>query len=231
VRTVPARVLTVLGVSRTSRAPAHKGRSFWLNLGRALSWHRRKLAVLAAIGAVLTAVTAAAPSGPPTLRVVRAVNELASGAVVTAADVRLADVVEGALPDAPLTDLGTAVGRRLTGPVARDQVLTGLDLMASPGMLGPGRVIAPLRLADADVARLVQAGSMIDVIAADPEGGGAKPIAQSVRVLLVPARPNDDSQTQTADNGALILVDVDVPTATLLAQAAASSRISVVLRM
>ena len=219
------------GVSGISRGSTRRGRNFLLNLGRALSWHRRKLAVLAAVGAVLTAVTAATPAGPPTLRVVRATTQLASGTVITAADVSLAEVAEAALPQAPLTEVSAVVGRRPAGPVAKDQVLTALDLIRTPGTVMAGHVIAPLRLADADVAALVQAGSMIDVIAADPEGGGAKPIARSVRVLTVPAPPDEESRTRTAEDGALVLVDVDVPTATLLAQAAATSRISIVLRM
>jgi len=187
--------------------------------------------VLAAVGAVLTAVAAASPAGPPTLEVVRAASRLASGTLVTAADVRLSEVVEAALPEAPLTDVSAVVGRRLVGPAARGEVLTALDVISGPGSVGAGHVVAPLRLDDADVAALIQPGLLIDVIAADPEGAGAKPIARSVRVLTVPAPTDEGSRTRTAEGGALVLVDVDVPTATLLAQAAATSRISVVLRM
>jgi Flp pilus assembly protein CpaB len=206
-------------------------RSFLRNLGRAMSWHRRKLAVVAAIAAILTAVAAAAPAGPPTLRVVRATGQLASGSVVSASDVEVAEVVEAALPRGALSDPAAVIGSRLVGPVAGNQVLTKLDVVDGPEATGAGHVIAPLRLADPDFGALVRPGALIDVIATDPEGGGARVIATAVRVLTVPPPPSEDDRMRSADNGVLVLVDVDPKTATLLAQAAAGSKISIVLRL
>ena len=228
-RTISASVLNVLGMSKVSAGFTPGRRSFLHNLGRAMSWHRRKLAVVAAIAAVLTAVAAAAPTGPPTLRVVRATGQLASGSVVSASDVEVAEVVEAALPRGALSDPAEVIGSRLVGPVADHQVLTGLDVVTGPA--GAGHVVAPLRLADPDLGELVQPGALIDVIAADPEGGRARVIATAVQVLTVPPVPRDDDRTRSAENGVLVLVDVDPKTATLLAQAAASSRISIVLRL
>lgn len=197
------------------------------DLRRAASWHRRKLAIVAAIAAVLTAVAAAAPQAPPTLRVVRATTDLTSGAIVRSSDITVSSVAEDALPRGALVDPTAVVGRRSLGPVAEGQVLTALDLSGTSWGIGPGHVIAPLRLADPEVAFLLQPGSIINVIAADPEGQ-ANVVAAGVRVLLVPAPPAGEG-ARTAD-GALVLVDVDAETATLLAQAAATTRISVVLR-
>ena len=197
------------------------------DLRRAASWHRRKLAIVAAIAAVLTAVAAAAPQAPPTLRVVRATTDLTSGAIVRSSDITVSSVAEDALPRGALVDPTAVVGRRSIGPVAEGQVLTALDLSGTSWGIGPGHVIAPLRLADPEVAVLLQPGSIINVIAADPEGQ-ANVVAAGVRVLLVPAPPAGEG-ARTAD-GALVLVDVDAETATLLAQAAATTRISVVLR-
>jgi pilus assembly protein CpaB len=229
--TISASVLSVPGMSKVSAGFTPGRRSFLHNLGRAMSWHRRKLAVIAAIAAVLTAVAAAAPTGPPTLRVVRATGQLASGSVVSASDVEVAEVVEAALPRGALSDPAGVIGSRLVGPVADHQVLTGLDVVTVPAVAGAGHVIAPLRLADPDLAELVHPGALIDVIAADPEGGGARVIATAVRVLTVPPLPREDDRMRSAENGVLLLVDVDPKTATLLAQAAASSRISMVLRL
>jgi pilus assembly protein CpaB len=218
-------------MAKVSPGVAPARRNFLHNVRRALSWHRRKLAVLAAIAAVLTAVTAAAPAGPPTLRVVRATGQLASGTVVSAGDVEVAAVVEAALPRGALSDPAAVIGSRLVGPVAEDQVLTRLDVVSGPVVTGAGHVVAPLRLADPDLATLVQPGAVIDVIAADPEGGGARVIAAAVRVLTVPPLPREEDRTRTSDAGALVMVDVDLKTATLLAQAEASSRISIALRL
>jgi pilus assembly protein CpaB len=230
-RTISESVLNVPGMSKVSAGFTPGGRSFLHNLRRALSWHRRKLAVLAAIAAVLTAVTAAAPTGPPTLRVVRATGQLASGSVVSASDVEVAEVVAAALPRGALADPAEVIGSRLVGPVAEDQVLTGLDVVAGPAGVGAGHVIAPLRLADQDFGVLVQPGALIDVIAAAPEGDAARVVATAIRVLTVPPPPSEEDRTRSSENGALVLVDVDPRTATLLAQAAASSRISIVLRL
>jgi hypothetical protein len=137
--------------------------------------------------------------------------------------------VEDALPHGALVDATAVVSRRVVGPVAEGQVLTGLDLLGTSPAIGPGHVIAPLRLADPEVAALLQPGSLTDVIAADPDGGGAASVvATGVRVLIVPAAASEQA-AGTAD-GALVLVEVDAKTATLLAGAAANSRISVILR-
>jgi pilus assembly protein CpaB len=207
------------------RTPQHR---FLRDLRRAASWHRRKLAIVAAIAAVLSAVAAAAPPAPPTSRVVRATTDLTSGAIVRSSDITVSSIAEDALPRGALVDPTAVVGRRLIGPVADGQVLTALDLLGTSWGIGPGHVIAPLRLADSEVAALLQPGALIDVIAADPEGGQANVVATRVRVLTVPASPA--SEGVSAADGALVLVDVDAETATLLAEAAASTRISVVLR-
>jgi pilus assembly protein CpaB len=230
-RTISAPVLNVRGMAKVSPTYRPGGRGFLHNMRRAVSWHRRKLAVLAAIAAVLTVVSAAAPAGPPTLRVVRATGLLAAGSVVSASDVELAEVVEAALPRGALSDPEAVIGSRLVGPVAERQVLTEVDLLSRHAAADAGHVVAPLRLADSDLGALVQPGALIDVIAADREGGGANVIATAVRVLTVPPPPRDDDRTGSTESGALLLVEVDSKTATLLAQAAASSRISIVLRL
>jgi pilus assembly protein CpaB len=206
---------------------AHR-RRFLRELRRAVSWHRRKLAIVAAIAAVLSAVAAAAPPAPPTVQVVRATKDLASGAIVRSGDISVSALVEEALPRGALMDSTVAVGRRVIGPVAEGQILTGLDLLSTSSGIRPGHVIAPLRLADPEVAVLLQPGAVIDVIAADPEGGEANVVATEVTVLTVPASQSGE-ETGTHD-GALVLLEVNAKTATLLAAAAANSTVSVTLR-
>jgi pilus assembly protein CpaB len=200
-------------------------------LVRAASWHRRKLAVVAAVAAVLTGITAASPPDPPTVRVVRAVAQLDGGAVLDSGDVRLVALPRDAVPERALTAIDAAVGQSLTGPIAAGQVLTDLDTGSGRRSVRAGRLLAPLRLADADVAAVLAVGDLIDVIAADAQAGRASVIASSIRVVRVPPAP-DDSAMVSADrsSGALLLVEVDVKTATLLAQAAVSSQLSVVVR-
>ncbi|MDF2747025.1 MAG: cpaB [Propionibacteriaceae bacterium] len=201
-------------------------RRFLRDLRRAVSWHRRKLAIVAAVAAVLSAVAAAAPPASPAVDVVRATTNLASGAIVRSGDITVSALVEEALPRGALVDSTVALGRRVIGPVAEGQVLTALDLLGTSSGIRPGHVIAPLRLADPEVAVLLQPGALIDVIAAD-QGGEASVVAAGVTVLTVPAPPFEEA-ARTAD-GALVLVEVESKAALLLAAAAANSRISVVL--
>ena len=209
-------------------SPPGRRRRFLRDLRRAVSWHRRKLAVVAAIAAVLSAVSAAAPAGPPTLRVVRAATELPTGALVGAQDVSLAEVAEDALPRGALVDPALVIGHRVLGPVAEGQVLTRVHLLAGQVGVAAGHVVSPLRIADPEVATLLHPGEAIDVIAADPEGAAAAVVAKEVKVLAIPP-PQSELANSTATEGALVLVEVEDKTATLLAQAAATTRISLVL--
>ena len=208
-------------------SPPRRRRRLLRDLRRAVSWHRRKLAVVATIAAVLSAVSAAAPSGPPTVRVVRATAELPSGALVGAQDVSVAEVAEDSLPRGALADPELVIGHRVLGPVAEGQVLTRLHLLAGQVGVAAGEVVSPLRIADPEVASLLHPGSVIDVIAADLEGAAATVVAREVEVLAIP--PPQSGTANGAAEGALVLVEVDDKTAILLAQAAATTRISLVL--
>jgi pilus assembly protein CpaB len=189
-------------------------------------WHRRKLAVLAALAAVLTGLAATASEGPPTLTVVRAAGKLAGGTLLDASDLELSRVVERDAPEGAIQAIDELVGRRLAGPVAEGQILTPLALAASAADATRGRVVAPLRLADADLAALLRAGDLVDVIAANDQTADASVIAQVVRVVSVP-EPMDGAEAVT---GALVLVEVTPETARALAQAAVSASLTVIWR-
>lgn len=198
------------------------------SLLRAVSWHRRKLAVIAAVLAVLTGINAAAPRPPDTVAVLRAVESLAGGEPVRTAQVRLADVAAGAVPEEALTDPTQAVDRILAAPVPKGQVLTEADLIGDR-TLRPGRVLAPVRLADAGLAAVLRPGDLIDIVAADGQGGPATAVAEGVRVITIPAT---DGTTTRPDSGAgvLVLVEVDGATALELARAGSRSSLSVIWR-
>lgn len=205
--------------------PTSPRRHLWRGLGRAVSWHRRKLAIVAAVAAVLTGVAAVSPEGPPTLSVVRATTQIAGGAVVGPGDVEVAEVVAADAPEGAMTDPAAVLGRRLTAPVAEGQVLTGLALLSTRAGT-PGRVIAPLRLADADIAALLRPGQIVDVVATDQQTTNAAVVADGVRVVTIPAVGEQDG----SQAGALVLVEVTVEEATTLARAAVSGALTVIWR-
>ncbi len=197
------------------------------SLGRAVSWHRRKLAVVAAIAAVLSGIAAANPEDPPTVRVLRSTTQLAGGRVLTDADVEVAEVTAGDVPAGALVDPDEVVGQVVAGPVADGQIMTALTLVSQRSALPRGRVIAPMRLADADLAALLRPGERVDVVVAERDSEKAAVIAEGVRVVTVPAVPEPDQQSQS---GALVLVEVDLEAATLLARAAVSGTLTVLWR-
>jgi pilus assembly protein CpaB len=192
---------------------------------RAASWHRRKLAVLAAVATVLTGLAAVAPPVPPTTPVVRTRTALAGGVVLAADDLEVVDLPQSDLPDRAVAGLDDLVGRRLAAPVSRHQVLTAAALVSVDGAVGVGHVLAPVRLADADVVALLRPGDLVDVIASASDGGATSTVARSVRVVTVPAHDPDDQGTTT---GALVVLDLDDGDAEPLARAAAAGSLTVV---
>ena len=202
-----------------------------LDLGRVVSWHRRKLAVLAAVAAVLTAITVAAPPDPPTVQVVRAAVPLAPGSTITADEVRLEQLPESAVPREYVDQVAAVVGRTVVAGVPTGQVLTTQSTLTDHAA-DPGRVIAPLRLDDADVVSLLRAGDRVDVLSAAGEGGTAAVLVQRARIVTIPTPDSSDGIGLGASDsaGALVLLDVDLRAATRLAQAAVATRLSVVLR-
>jgi len=190
-----------------------------------VSWHRRKLAVLAAVAAVLTGLAAAAPPAPPTTTVVRAREALTGGVVLTADDLEVVDLPRDGLPDRAAGDPAALVGRRLAAPVPRRQVLTPAALASAGSAVGVGHVLAPVRLADGDVVALLRPGDLVDVIASTSDGGRTATVARSVRVVTVPVRDADDAGTAT---GALVVLDVGEADAEPLARAAATGSLTVI---
>jgi len=197
-------------------------------LARAASWHRRKLAVVAAIAAVLTGISAAAPAGPVMITAVRARTQLAGGTVLSASDIGVDRVAAADVPDGVVTDPDDLVGKTLAAPVAANQMMTLLATTSSRDAVAADHVIAPLKLADSAQAALLQPGDVVDVVAADAEAEQAAVIAARARVVTVPEVPDD--RAGPAPEGALVLVDVDAQTATALAQAAASATLSIIWR-
>ena len=197
-------------------------------LARAASWHRRKLAVVAAVAAVLTGVSAAAPEGPAMITVVKARSQLPGGTVVSASDLVLDRVAASDVPDGVLTDPLALVGKTLAAPVAENQMMTPLIATAARTSVSPGHVIAPLRLADSALATLLRPGDVVDVIAAEARAEQAAVIAAGARVVTVTELP--DEGVGPGPDGALVLIDVDAQTAAVLAHAAASATLSIIWR-
>jgi pilus assembly protein CpaB len=184
--------------------------------------------VLAVLAAVLTGISAAAPEGPPTAPVVRATAELPGGTRLAAAHLRVDEVVAADAPEGIVADPADLVGRTVAAPVAKGQIMTELDITSARDPAGRGRVLAPLRLADAEVVAMLRAGDVVDVLAADAQSEQAYVAGRGVRVVTVPQPPDPEVGTHPA--GALVLVEVDLETARVLARAAVAATLTVIWR-
>jgi pilus assembly protein CpaB len=217
--------------------------SRWLReLRRAVSWHRRLLASGLAAGAVALTISALQPPPPRTVAVLAARHDLGGGAPLGKGDVMTVRLPAGLVPSGALPPGSAAEHLTLAAPVRRGEPLTDARIVG-PGLLAghagpePEAVAAPVRLADAEMAHLVRTGDRVDVLAADarPESAGsdapARLVAAGVRVLAVP-RPADDGAfgAPQVSEGALVVVETTPDTAGVLARAAVTARLSVVIR-
>ena len=158
---------------------------------------------------------------------VRATTQLAGGAVIRAGDLDVGEIAAADAPDSVVDDPADVIGAMLTGPVAKGQVITPLDLLADRTTLAAGRVVAPLRLADTDLAGLLRPGEIVDVMSADAQAGRAAVVATGVRVVTIPAVGSVEPATSA---GALVLVEVTPAEAAALARAAVSGTLTVLWR-
>lgn len=215
--------------------------STWAGLRPVRRWLRRRrraLGAVAAGAAVFTVVSAVSPPAPATVPAVVAAREIPAGSVLRAADLLRAEVPAALAPAGALTDPGAAIGRPVGGAVRPGEVLTDVRLVsgaATAGGGGPtdpasGLAAAPVRLADAEAARLLRAGDLVDVLGATPEGS-ADVIAEAVRVLSVPRPPEGGGflAGDGAAGGALVVLEVDRDTARALAGAAAAGVLTAAL--
>lgn len=131
---------------------------------------RRPLATLFAAAAAWLALLTLRPDPPPTVRVLAAARDLPAGATLAPSDVRPVPFPAGAVPSGAIRS--GATGRVLAGPMRRGEPLTDVRVIGDRLLRGhgPGKVAAPVRIADADTVRLVRPGDRIDVLAAPPEG-------------------------------------------------------------
>ncbi len=191
---------------------------------RFVARYRRWLAAVLAALTVLAVVRVLAPPSPPTTEVLVATRDLPAGSRLRGDDVRVVAMPESAVAPTTLHSAAAAVGRTVAGPVAAHEMLTagrlvGRSLVAG---LGADQVAAPVRMADADAVRLLQAGDRIDVFAPAPDGLTAPAV---VRGALVAALPDPTTDAGHAA-GSLVVIAVSSEQASRLAQEASRAPLS-----
>jgi len=188
---------------------------------------RRPLAALCAALAVLAALQAVSPPPPPSRSVLVAANDLAGGEVLATADLTRADFTPDSVPSGVLTTEADALGRTTAAPVRAGEPLTDVRLMSGSLLAGyPGRVAAPVRVADPGSVALLRIGDRVDVLAADPQGRrDAVVVAHDAPVVALPRA----AETALASGG-LVVLAVHEETARAVAAASVSAYLSVTIR-
>ena len=179
-----------------------------------------------------------------------AARDLPAGTVLAAGDLDVAAMAPRVAPDGSSTESGPLIGRQLSGRVRRGEELTDARLDDGPLELpGAGMVSAPVRLADAQAARLFQPGQRVDVLAADTsttpgiDAAPSEPSEPSRATLLRrtcrswrcrarfrrPARGGGDANDSIGVDGALVVLATSAAQAQALAQAEVSARLSAVV--
>jgi hypothetical protein len=114
--------------------------------------------------------------------------------------------VPGDLAQAP-------AGRTLAAPLRAGEAVTDVRLVGPALTEGyPGLSAVPVRLPDAGMVDLLRVGDRIDLVSADPQGGGASVVASDVPVLAVP--DGSAAAGATGLSGSLVVVGAepaDVP--------------------
>ena len=190
--------------------------------------HRRPLAVLCAVVAVVASVRAGEAPPPARSMVLTAAVDLPAGVVVAPSDLTMRAVEQSSVPSGALRDAAAAVGRTTSAPVRRGEPLTDVRLVTGSLLRGrPGTVGVPVRIGDPAAVRLLRVGDRVDLVASDPQGRQpARTVAGDVPVLAV---PRASGQGDGLTSGAMVVVGVPEADALGLAEASVSAFLSVVL--
>ncbi len=151
---------------------------------RAVLRRRRLLAAVLAAVAVVSGIQAATAPAPARVPVLVAAHDLPAGVVLAGDDLTETAFDPGSVPDDLAVD---AVGRTLAAPLRRGEAVTDVRLVGPDLAEGyPGVTAVPVRLPDAGMVDLLRVGDRVDLVAADPQGGGARVVATDVPVLAIP---------------------------------------------
>jgi len=181
----------------------------------------RNLRRALAAGLLITAgvLTLSDRPGPqPGVHVLAVVRDLGSGSTLGSSDVTTLVVAQA--PDGALRITSEAVGRLLSAPVRKGEVLTDVRLVSGAGPdPGPGRVAVPIRPADPGTVELLTPGVHVAVLAV-PENGSATVLAADAVVLSIPPPSKSDPSRR------LVVLAVPTPAADRITATAATGTLA-----
>ncbi len=190
--------------------------------------HRRLIVAGLAAVALVQIVQTLAPPAKPTSPVVVAAHDLEAGAVIGSHDVHVVRLDPDLVPAGASTTTEQVVGDTVAAPMRVGEALTDRRVVG-PALIASydeGLVATPVRIQDADVAMLLRAGDRIDVYAATGDvGATAQQVVSDATVVMIPR-----IEDKNTSNGALIVLALSPIDSARLAQASATTQLSVSLR-
>jgi len=183
----------------------------------------RNLRRALAAGLLITAGVLALSDRPgqqPGVHVLAVVRDLGSGSTLRSSDVTALAVAQA--PDGALRITSEAVGRLLSAPVRKGEVLTDVRVRLVSGAgpdPGPGRVAVPIRPADPGTVELLTPGVHVAVLAV-PESGSATVLAADAVVLSIPPPSKSDPSRR------LVVLAVPTPAADRITATAATGTLA-----
>ncbi len=193
---------------------------------RPLVRHRRLIAATLAAGAVFCLARVVAPAQPEVSAVVVAARDLTGGTVVRADDVRTVQMPPDVVPAGAFSAEAAALGASVAAPMRAGEPLTDRRVLGAALIDGypAGTVASPVRIEDADVVALLRPGDRLDLYAPTGDSGLAARIVTDAVVMMLPRAD------ETSRGGALVVLAVSQAEAAEIAEASASSMLSVSLR-
>jgi pilus assembly protein CpaB len=210
----------------------------WQELLSRLAVRRRLVAAALAGVAVLAGLHAVRPTPSATHTVWIAARDLTGGQTLRGADLATERLPVADVPTGALTPPVSPAGRLLAAPLRRGEPVTDVSLLGRSLLAAtstPGDVAVPVRVADGPAAlTLVEAGDMVDVIAAGDAGDSAPEspttVVHDVRVLATPSESAASDGNDASGSDGLLIVEASPHQAAALATAATHAELSVAVR-
>lgn len=170
-----------------------------------VSWHRRGLAAVLAVLAVLSLAAHLTEPPPDQTQVVRVTRQVGAGAPITRGDVEVV-AVEGALaPSQALRTLDEVVGQHALTTLTPGTLLQE-SLLLTSHRARPGHSLVPISIQDAGLQALLSPGTLITL--ALPHAEGADIVTDRAVVMATPPPDAGSNLSPTVGSTAMILVEV-----------------------
>ena len=209
-------------------------RTPWRALRRRVLVHRRGLAALLLVAAVVSGLDAVRAPAPATVAVWTAAHDLAGGGELGPEDLRRRWLPGDAVPAGTMS-YAALTSRRLAGPMRAGEPFTdrrvlGADLLAAY----PGRTAVPVRLADGGLADLLDVGDRVDLVRTDPQDQDPPALIAPRAAVLAVVSDDPGSLAGTGSSGGsgaggLVLFAVEPDAAPEVAAAGAAGYLTVAL--